>query len=241
MAFGVLIAFAALWYLIFIAPLQKGPVSTGPFVLEGTIESVDAERLEIVITASSTGTRTVAKIAPETRVERIIVREDANGEVIERRGLGGGNLGDLEAGEAVTVVVYRAGQDSAAYTVEQVLSTVRGDVDAYLASAAERRAALSYTYVEGRVESVDLAERQIAYHPALFGQISTSTMSVAVPDDAQFFTVEDSSRAAIAHTRMPALFTDVRPGQTVFIQADAEALKDGDTVARAFIIIASKP
>lgn len=218
-----------------IAPAVEVATNTGvpessPLILQGTVTGVDASKMQVYLNASTTNQLKVATISQATKIEKIISQKNAKG-IVEKQALIEVNIDDVQKGNIVTVV-YQSEKDGVLSGVSRITFVVDGNIDAYFKSQAESRT----PYLKGQVVAMDIAGKTLQYKPVMFDTISTTTMSIAIPDGISVYRVDDSLRTSIIHARTAASLTDIQPNQTIFIKADVASLKTGKVVPQALII-----
>ena len=207
-------------------------VTQGPtLVLQGTVTGVDANKMQITLQASTASSLKIAIISQATKIEKIISQKDANG-TVEKQAVIEVNIEDVQKGSLVTVF-YQSEKDGVLSNVSRITFVIEGNVEAYFKSQATNQT----SYLKGQVVAIDIAGKNLTYKPVIFDTVSTTTtMSVTIYDGIPVYRVDDPLRASIIHARTIAKITDIQPNQTIFIMADAVALKTGKIVPQALII-----
>ena len=203
-------------------------------VLQGTVTGVDASKMQVTLNASTTNPLKVAIVTSATKIEKVISQKDASGKV-EKQAVTEVNIEDVQKGSLVTVF-YQSEKDNVLSEVSRITFVVEGNIDAYFKSQSASRT----PYLKGQVVAIDIEGKNLTYNPIIFNTISTTTMSVAIPDGILVYRVDDSARVAITHARTSAKLTDIQPSQTVFIMADSKSLKADKVVLLTLIILESK-
>ena len=203
---------------------------SSPLALQGTVTGVDAGMMQITLNASTTNPLKVVTISQATKIEKIISQKDASGKV-EKQALVEVNIEDVQKGNLVTVF-YQFEKDGVLSGVSRATFVVEWNIDAYFQSQSANQT----PYLKGQVVSIDIAGKMLKYNPVIFDTISTTTVSVAIPDGISVYRVDDPLRVSIIHARTVANLTDIQTGQTIFIMADAAPLKAWKIVPEALII-----
>ncbi len=217
------------------APVMDVATNTGVpesslLILQGTVTGVDAGKMQITLQASTTSPLKVVTISQTTKIEKIISQKDAKG-IVEKQALIEVNIDDVQKGGLVTVV-YQSEKDGILSGVSRITFVVEGNIDAYFKSQAANQT----PYLKGQVVAIDIAGKMLQYKPVMFDTISTTTISVAIPDGIPVYRVDDPARVAVTYARTAVALANIQPGQTIFIMADAISLKAGKVVPQAFII-----
>ena len=203
---------------------------SSPLVLQGTVTGVDASKMQITLQVSTTSPLKIVTISQATKIEKIISQKDAKG-IEEKRASAEVNIEDVQKGSLVTVI-YQSEKDGVLSDVSRITFVIEGNIDAYFKS----QSASQTPYLKGQVVAIDIAGKMLQYKPVMFETVSTTTMSIAIPDGVPVYRVDDPARVSIAHARTTAKLSDIQPSQTIFIMADAQSIKAGKVVPQALII-----
>lgn len=212
--------------------MTQGPIATSR-IIQGTVTGVDADKLQITITSvATTSVQKVVAISPATKIEKVISQKNANG-TVEKQAVVEVNIGDVQKGNTVTVV-YSSDTNNVLDGVSQITFVVEGNIDAYF----KAQAANQTPFVKGEVVAVDSAGETLQYKPYFFTVLTTTAMSVDIPDGVSIYRIDDPARISITHARTPATLADIQPGQVIFMMTDAASLKVNKVVPQEIIISA---
>lgn len=204
---------------------------SSPLILQGTVTGVDAVKMQITLQVSTTSPLKVITISPATKIEKVISQKGAKG-AEEKRAVMEVNIEDVQKGSIVTIT-YQSEKDGVLSGVSRVSSVVDGNIDAYFKSQAANQT----PYLKVQVVAIDTAGKILQYKPVMFNTVSTTTVSVAIPDGIPVYRVDDPLLVPIIHARTVVALTDIRPDQIIFIMTDAKSIKAGKIVPRAFVIL----
>ena len=203
---------------------------SSPLALQGTVTGVDASKMQISLQASTTNQLKAVTISQATKIEKVISQKDAKG-IVEKQALMEVNIEDVQKGDLVTVI-YQSEKDGVLSGVSRVTFVAERNIYEYF----KLQSANQTPYLKGQVVAIDIAGKMLQYKSVMFDTISTTTMSIAIPDGISVSRVDDSLRTSIIHARTPAKITDIQPNQIIFIMADTSSLKTGKVVPQAIII-----
>ncbi len=241
-AFGVgvlilVIAFA----LVYIPQMKKSSVTTSPATntivdlptLEGTVVSVDQDKLEITIATSSK--QTTLKIKPDTVITETLSLTDDKGveKDMKSREV---NIADVKAGtnlmatfapiidgvsSGVVAIDFNATQKFSEYNKEQIQLSLNAE----------------NIYISVQVVRLDVTNKVLEYKTYIpTGGVSTTTKSVSLIDNIPVYSVDSTQRAKILHARTPATLSDVKADMPVFIMISVKSLIEQKPLAQAIII-----
>lgn len=202
-----------------------------PLVLQGVVTDVNAANLQISIQVSTTSVMKTVLISPATKIEKTILQKSTKA-LAEKHIVTEVNIGDLHKGDGVTVQ-YQSDTGTALEGVSEIAFTVEGSVDAYNKSLLTHPS----PYLKGKVVAVDIAGKSLQYNPYLFDTLSTTTMSIAIPEGIPVYRIADPARVSITHTWVASTLTDIQQNQTIFVLTDPVALAAGKVTPKTLLIL----
>lgn len=201
------------------------------FVLQGVVTDVNAANLQISIQSSPSSPMKTVLINPATKIEKTILQKSTKA-LAEKRIVIEVNISDLHKGDMATIK-YQSDTGTALEGVSEIAFTIEGNVDAYNKSLMTHPS----PYLKGKVISIDIAGKSLQYNPYLFDTLSTTTMSIAIPDGIPVYRIADPARVSITHTWVATTLTDIQQNQTIFVLADPVALTGGKISPQALITV----
>ena len=231
-------------------------------MLQGTVTSVDASKMQITLQVSTTSPLKVITISPATKIEKVISQKDANGKV-EKQVMTEVNIEDLQKGSQVSIF-YKSERGDVLDGVDRITFTMDGNVDAYIKQLPQTNKAPSgpplgprseemmsappalgagyptvdsYAYVKVEVVSIDLAGKKLSYRPYIFLTLGTTTESIAFPDGIATYRVDSEMQVTTAGAKTAIVLKDIKPKQTIIIQVDKNISPEKIIVPLEFIVL----
>jgi len=205
-------------------------------MLQGTVTGINPEKLEITVMKDSI--EKIARVSPSTKIEKVISQKDVSG-IEEKQALEEVNMDSLRKGDAVTVG-YQSEKDNALSGVSRITFVVEGNIDEYFKQRVELQKTNPDGYIKGEVVSINITGKVLEYKPYRIDEISTTTVSMSLPENMPVYIVDKNIRVSIIHARTVASLEDVKPGQTIFLKVEKKSILTGGKIIPQALIISGE-